>query len=122
MDTFTREYLGTALWAETDEDGEPLDSRYSVDDFDAAAIDQAMADCAAFLSAFGAEIQAVEPLIAPRLLDLAAHDLWLTRNGHGAGFWDGDWPEPLAARLTEAAHALGELYVYAGDDERMHLG
>lgn len=19
------------------------------------------------------------------------HDFWLTRNGHGAGFWDGDW-------------------------------
>lgn len=22
---------------------------------------------------------------------MAGHDLWLTRNGHGAGFWDGDW-------------------------------
>ena len=24
---------------------------------------------------------------------MGAHDFWLTRNGHGAGFWDGDWPE-----------------------------
>ena len=21
------------------------------------------------------------------------HDFWLTRNGHGAGFWDGDWDD-----------------------------
>ena len=22
----------------------------------------------------------------------AGHDFWLTSQGHGAGFWDGDWP------------------------------
>jgi len=32
----------------------------------------------------------------------AGHDFWLTRNGHGAGFWDGDWPETGDA-LTEAS-------------------
>ena len=26
----------------------------------------------------------------------AGHDLWLNRNGHGCGFWDGDWREPAA--------------------------
>jgi hypothetical protein len=25
-------------------------------------------------------------------VELAGHDLWLTSQGHGAGFWDGDWP------------------------------
>ena len=41
--------------------------------------------------------------------ELAGHDFWLTRNGHGAGFWDGDWQEPAAAALTAAAHAFGEV-------------
>ncbi len=45
----------------------------------------------------------------------AGHDFWLTRNGHGAGFWDGDWPETGDA-LTEAAKAYGEVCLYVGDD------
>ena len=39
---------------------------------------------------------------------ISGHDFWLTRNGHGAGFWDGDWPEPEAAMLTKASEAFGE--------------
>jgi hypothetical protein len=44
------------------------------------------------------------------------YDFWLTRNRHGCGYWDGDWPEPQATRLTEAAHRFGEMEVYLGDD------
>ena len=39
----------------------------------------------------------------------------LTRNRHGAGFWDGDWGE-LGDRLTEAAHAYGSCEVFQSDD------
>ena len=50
----------------------------------------------------------------------AGHDFWLTRNHHGAGFWDGDWPEPQATALTDAAHAFGERNLYLGDDGRIY--
>lgn len=40
------------------------------------------------------------------------HDFWLTRNGHGCGFW----PEPAATRLTKASKAFGEVNLYVGDD------
>ena len=43
------------------------------------------------------------------------HDLWLTRNRHGAGFWDGDWPEPAAMILTDAAHTVREIEIYTND-------
>lgn len=33
------------------------------------------------------------------------HDLWLTRNGHGSGYWDRDMP--FNGELTAAAKALG---------------
>lgn len=40
------------------------------------------------------------------------HDLWLTRNGHGAGYWDrkhvGEAEDAALDRLTDAAHAEGE--------------
>jgi len=39
------------------------------------------------------------------------HDLWLTRNRHGAGFWDRpDIYEDKADKLTEFAVSLGECY------------
>lgn len=40
------------------------------------------------------------------------HDLWLTRNGHGAGFWDRGLGE-LGDRLSEAARLLGGVDLYS---------
>ena len=37
----------------------------------------------------------------------AGHDFWLTRNGHGAGFWDGDWPK-YGDMFTKIAESFGE--------------
>ena len=47
---------------------------------------------------------------------LAGHDFFLTRNGHGAGFWDKDIYDELAPngcnRLTELAKMCGTADVY----------
>lgn len=53
--------------------------------------------------------------------DDAGRDFWYTRNGHGCGFWDGDWPEPYATTLTEAARAFGSVDAYLGDDGKVYL-
>ena len=37
----------------------------------------------------------------------AGSDFHFTRNGHGAGFWDGDWPADAGHKLTEAAKVYG---------------
>lgn len=34
------------------------------------------------------------------------HDFFLTRNGHGSGFWDGDYKE--GDKLTEIAKSFGQ--------------
>lgn len=59
--------------------------------------------------------------ISAREAAMAGHDFWLTRNGHGAGFWDGDWPEPHASILTEASKTFGETDLYIGDDGKVHV-
>ena len=46
----------------------------------------------------------------------AGHDFWLTRNGHGAGFWDGDVKEPYGEMLTKIANSYGPFELYTGDD------
>ncbi len=73
------------------------------------------AECRSFWRRFGGYVEAAE--MTPKQ---AGHDFWLTRNGHGAGFWDGDWPEPYAARLTRGAQCYGEFPTYLGDDGMIH--
>lgn len=48
-------------------------------------------------------------------------DFWLTRNGHGVGFWDRGLGEEGEA-LTEAADKFGPLDVYEGDDGLLYFG
>lgn len=48
------------------------------------------------------------------------HDLWLTRNGHGAGFWDRGLGED-GERLTRIARDMGEIHGMRGDDGRVEL-
>jgi hypothetical protein len=50
----------------------------------------------------------------------AGHDFWLTRNGAGAGFWDGDWSEEVGKRLTDASKSFGEVNLYVGDDGKIY--
>ncbi len=47
--------------------------------------------------------------------DQLQHDFILTVNGHGAGFWDGDWKSGDA--LTKICHDyFNDLEIYLGDD------
>lgn len=52
------------------------------------------------------------------------HDLWLTRNGHGCGFWDLPevYGEANAALFTRLAKAMGGLDAEFIDDGRPGLG
>lgn len=87
---------------------------------------EAIADCAAF-QAEAAELLA---LAADNGYDdtNAGHDLWLTRNGHGAGFWDRDalsecvpeTDETLGDLLSDVARKMGNLDVYLGDDDLIY--
>lgn len=44
-----------------------------------------------------------------------AHDFWLTRNHHGAGFWDRGLGS-VGDKLTKCAHSFGSVDLYVGDD------
>lgn len=130
MDEFTAAYVTTALWSSNDESnesgGDPLDKNYSEQDIAPEFLTQIIADCAKFQKEQGATMQAAietgqvkyGPDFGP--MGRAGHDFWLTRNGHGAGFWDGDWPEPYADQLTKAAKAFREINPYVGDDKKIY--
>ena len=122
LDAFTRAYIQTALWSSTDDDGTPLDQDYDEGDLAPETLARIVTDCARFQKEQAATIAAAidtgEVRCGPDFdeTERAGHDFWLTRNGHGAGFWDGAWPEPYATTLTNAAHAFGSFDLYVGDD------
>ena len=108
MDEFTRGFLETALWSSTDNaddsGGEPLDKNYSIEDFTPQALKELTADCEQF------QQENADDLASSGNDDFEnGHNFWLTRCGHGAGFWDGDYPEPQAARLTESSEKFGNV-------------
>lgn len=108
---FIQSYAGTALWSSTDADGHPLDE-YDVDDIDEGTFKQMEDDCIAFCDQNYDDISSD--------LEQAGHDFWLTRNGHGAGFWDGDWGDELGDKLTAASKAFGSFDLYVGDDGKIY--
>lgn len=114
------QYLITALWSSTDENGEPLDGGYGYDDLSAEAVAQARTDVVSFLIS-NADLIAAAKAAQPAYDDGAvAHDFWLTRNGHGAGFWDRGLGQ-VGDELTANVRPYGSADLYVGDDGRVHL-
>ena len=109
---FTRQYLETALWSSVDHDDEPLNASYDIDDIAEPARLTMLEDCKDFFEAHYEDIADD--------VEQAGHDFWLTRNRHGAGFWDADWPEKVGQKLTEASHVYGSVDLYVGDDGKIY--
>lgn len=109
-------YISAALWSSNDESndqgGEPLDRNYSSDDLAPESLATMTAEIERFHAANAGDIEGCA--------SQAGHDFWMTRNRHGVGFWDGGWSHDAGARMTEAAHAFGEVNLYVGDDGKIY--
>lgn len=120
---FTQAYVTAALWSSFDDQCEPMDSNYDESDIAPETLARMESDCAAFYAANESHILCDGGPIGREgssQAAMAGHDFWLNRNGHGAGFWDGDWPEPHATALDNAARSFFEFDLYVGDDGKVH--
>lgn len=117
MDTFFDGYLTCALWSsndESDEDGgAPMDQTYDETDIAPETYLEMRRDCQDFLAR--CRVRGLTDVDNSQ----GGHDFWLTRNGHGAGFWDGDWGDQGDA-LTAIAEEFGSTTLYVGDDNQIH--
>lgn len=113
LERFTSAYLEAMLWSSIDDDGNPLDQGYTLDDLDPGSKERSKADCATFICHVDHELNGK--------YEQAGHDFWLTRNRHGSGFWDGDWGKERGERLTKASHAFPEQSLYVGDNGMIYL-
>lgn len=120
---FVSAYVECLLWAETGDNDEPLDANYDSTDIAPEAFDHIHTDCQQFLER---AIDILDDCECMRgcgeysKMEQAGHDFWLTRNGHGAGFWDGDWThediDNVGDKLTDIAKKFPEQWPYIGDD------
>ena len=101
-------YLEAAIWTEE----EQLDGA-SINDLSDEARKSANNDVIIFIEKAG---DLLEGLDGAQI----GHDLWLTRNGHGAGFWDRGLGEK-GEQLTTIAKSMGEKYLYKGDDGELYF-
>lgn len=121
LDEFSQAYVQCALWLSTDDDDQPLDARYSVDDIADETLQSMALDCERFQRENEADISTGQSRCGSSSSALAGHNFWLTRNGHGAGFWDGDYPDEAGNRLTSASELFGSQDLYVGDDGKLYI-
>lgn len=119
IDAFTRAYIACALWL-LDEDAPSGDWEQSghesemLEQLAPEALAQMREDCRSFCT------DNAEALAAAGDDEQNGHDFWLTRNHHGAGFWDRGYPDEIGDVLTDAAHKCGECNLYRCDDGRIY--
>ena len=110
LDDFTRAAFEALFWSEGCDD-------VQLDDVPEGFFAAFVADCKAFQETHG-------HLFAERVVDsargsetvAAGHLFTLTRNRHGAGFWDGDYTVEAGRALTEAAHAFGTVGILQDEE------
>ena len=116
---FVRGYVSAVIFTEAEESGISENERDLFPKFYGWG-DQ-VKECKDFLS------RAIEkfPILKdyPECIDSMGIDFWLTRNGHGSGFWDGDWEDfggiegkDLGKGLTDLSKIFGERWFMMCDD------
>ncbi len=122
LEQFIQGYVTCALWATNDESDErggvPMDRNYSAQDVAVDSLATASAECEKFMARFTPEQWAEYAENREvrngdgSIMEHAGHDFFLTRCGHGTGFWDRGLPEPLCDAFCKVCGEFGEVYPY----------
>lgn len=111
-------YVEAALWSSTDDNDEPLDRNYDKGDIAEETLAKMKSDCLKFR-------KENYELYDDNGWDdeQAGHDFWLSRNGHGAGFFDKqseDGSYDVGEKLQKIAKSYGTFDLIVGDDGQIH--
>lgn len=120
LEIFIQAYIQCSLWATTgEENGDSLDQHFNVFDVTDSARKQVESECKDFLKR--EDVSSIAEKWGREEYKRAGHNFFLTRNHHGAGFWDSDWPEHDGDILTKASDEAGSSEPYVGDDGRIYF-
>ena len=114
LDDFVRGYVEAATWTDLIVDGQEETGsephQYGPSDLAGASYTAVLIECLNFVEANEADLdeycEHVEIVDGDSPEAYAGHDFYLTRAGHGVGYWDRRMGE-LGERLTEAVKRTG---------------
>ena len=118
IDEILEGYLEAALWTEEEnltEENEDLD--VNIFNIASGSVEQAKKDIETFIANAGED--AINEAVEKNGLSHLGHDILLTRNRHGAGFFDHCYNNEK--KMMDAAQCLGEKYIYCGDDGKIYI-
>ena len=122
MDNFTKGYIEAALFSTNDDNGDPLDKNYTVHNLSTGTLSTMTYDCIHFQEENKVNLALAYDLYPKKEYseeEQAGHDFWLTRNGHGCGFWDRDIEE-VGDILTKVSEKWGVFDLYVGDSGEIY--
>ena len=96
-DEFIQAYIEAMYFTDTGDSGQPEAGSELCSEFKRESV----IDCLSFYGRTACYLSDDE-------IVQAGHDFWLTRNGHGAGFWDGDWIT-YGDMFTKISECYGEV-------------
>jgi len=131
LEKVLRGYVNCALWSTTDDeectaedieyrceecdacnsDSSLSDNGYTYDDIESDTLKDMRTDVYAFVSANYDYIMCLSDTYREDD-EMLGHDFWLSRNGHGAGFFDRG-EGAIGDLLQEKAREYGEYYLYS---------
>lgn len=118
FNAFFNAYITAALWSSVDDNGDPLDANYTAESIAPVTLEKMKADCEKFCENNLIVLTALDDK-SLQSFELSGHDFWLTRSGHGAGFWDRGLGA-VGEVLTVAAGLFGDSPLYVGDDNLIY--
>ena len=113
---FELAYIECMLWTNSGDEQSELGvsgDEISAYDLPDETVNRIKRDCEAFIARSG-------DLLGVMSDEQSGHDFWLTRNGHGAGFWDRGLGA-VGEKLTAICEEFGEMWVILGDDGKVYL-
>ncbi len=120
VDDIVRAYFAAALWSSLNadtydtEEEVHFDADYDPDDFPQEEWEKARKLVRDFIDKHPDDLVTFANMMTVCQI---GHDLWLTRCGHGAGFWDRrlnnrDLDQKMLDRLSETCKEIGDAYVF----------
>ena len=101
-DIILKHYLVAALWTAE------LDNR-TIDEVSPPSLERATKDVNSFVDKAGSLLNDIDE-------EQIGHDFWLSRNGHGAGFFDRGLGE-IGDKLQEISRDFKEVNVFSEEEE-----
>ena len=108
LENFTNAYIEALYFTDTGDDEQPPSDLELSDDCRA----DIEADCRSFWRRFGCYVTTdVCRAAFADPVSQAGCDFHMTRNGHGVGFWEDEWPEAYRDLLTGASENYGSFFI-----------